>query len=661
MYAACATMAVILNYFFGKEMAWDLLHYHFYLGFSALNDRFGQDYFAAGPQSYFNPYAYVPFYGLVRLGLPALAVGTILALFHSVVLWLTYELACIVYPSENIKERFFFGLCVTILALMNPILLQQIGSSFSDITTTALVLGGWLLLAQTVRKPRTRLVMIGAVLLGLATALKPTNIVHAFAAFFVVAFVPLPFLGRIRLLLQFSWALGISFVLAAAPWSYRLAEMFGNPMFPLMNNVFKAPELTTAALKTYRFVPDSLTEALMRPFAISGSERMIHEELSAPDMRYALLLILLLIFVIARVWRSMKGASNCVPSPRYESATRVLAALGCGFIVDWIVWLSGSGNGRYFIPMACVAAVVAVALLFRLLADHTVGRNALLLTLFVAQATPLVMATDYRWNPAPWNGGWFNVKIPEKLVKEPDLYLSMGGPSNSFLVPFLPEESGFVNFSGEFVLGPNGASASRVRAMIKRRGRHVRVLVSGESVYADAVKREPRQSDVDDVLHAFGLRVDLSDCATVTVEGLRLSIWRAPNSSIPAPIARGKLRYTSHLASCHVVPDTRDESQEMAARRAVDVLFDRLEDACPAMFQPPRPQTEHVNQIWLRRYGATDLTAWIGNGDVQVSDAVRNPSDIYMGREEAWARGSIPLECGRRHGVYFARLLGDDH
>src|SRR5882762_2047227 len=87
VYAAFTVLAVALNYVLGKEMAWDTLHYHFYAGFSALNDRFEQDYFAAGIQSYFNPYAYVPFYVLVRLGLPGIAVGSVLAMAHSVVLW----------------------------------------------------------------------------------------------------------------------------------------------------------------------------------------------------------------------------------------------------------------------------------------------------------------------------------------------------------------------------------------------------------------------------------------------------------------------------------------------------------------------------------------------------------------------------------------------
>jgi hypothetical protein len=179
--------------------------------------------------------------------------------------------------------------------------------------------------------------------------------------------------------------------------------------------------------------------------------------------------------------------------------------------------------------------------------------------------------------------------------------------------------------------------------------------VSGQEIFPDAANREPRQSDVDDILRTFGLRVDMSDCATITVEGLRPNIWRALDSSLPAPLMRG---YTSQIASCHLVTDTRDQSQEMAARRAADIVLNRLEDACPALFLPSRPQTEHVNQVWLRTYAATDLTAWIGHGEVKFIDPTRNPREIVVGSEEAWARAPLPLECGRRHGIYFAKQAG---
>ena len=43
VYAICAAIALALHYYFGKEMAWDTLAYHLYLGFSSLNDHFDQD------------------------------------------------------------------------------------------------------------------------------------------------------------------------------------------------------------------------------------------------------------------------------------------------------------------------------------------------------------------------------------------------------------------------------------------------------------------------------------------------------------------------------------------------------------------------------------------------------------------------------------------
>jgi hypothetical protein len=658
VFAACTLFAVALNYFFGKEMASDLLQYHFYSGFSALNDRFAQDYFAAGLQSYFNPYAYVPFYVLVKSGMPALAAASVLAVIQSVVLWLTYEIACRVCPSEERRERFLFGLCATLLAFMNPILLQQIGASFSDITTTGLVLGGWLFLIQAVRCPRTTSVVLGAILLGIATALKPTNGIHALAGIFLVGFVPLPFLRRLRSLFYFGASLGTSFAVTAAPWSYRLARTFGNPMFPLLNNVFKSPYITTATAKAYRFIPDSLTDALLRPFAMLGTGGMIHEEMSSPDIRYALLLLAFLVFAVARIWQSVRRASIPAPAPP-ESATRALIALGCAFTADWIVWLDVSGNSRYFIPMACIAAVLAFALLFRLLANQILGRNGILLALFVAQGTQLALGTDYRWNPAPWDGHWFDVEIPEKLASQPNLYLSVGMQSNSYIAPFLPKASGMVNFAGGYPLGPDGATASHLRAMIARSAPHLRVLVSGDRIHEDSELRAPRQSDVDDALRPYGLRVDMGECDTITVQGLRPMVWRPLGSSLAGPVipSAGKLRYTNYLASCHLVTDTSDMAPEMAARRAIDVVLNRLEDACPTLFQPPRPQTEHINQVWMRTYGATDLQAWVSEGEIKFIDPTRDFREISLGRQEVWAKGPLPIECGRKHGSYFARLI----
>ena len=358
VYAACTAATLIANYLLGKDLAWDTLNYHLYAGFSALNDRFAQDYFAAGAPSYFNPYAYVPFYAMVHTGLSSLTISSIFALVHSVIFWLTFELALCVCPSNDRLPRLIFGICAIILAAVNPILIQQIGSTFADITTAELLLGGWLLLAQAVSAPTRARVICAGLLLGVATALKPTNSVHAISAFALFIMFPLDLWGRLRQGIVCGLSAGAGFAIVAAPWSYSLYRMFGNPMFPLMNNVFRSPEFTTEPLRHFRFIPFSLGEALWRPFAIVDPVRMVQEELSSPDLRYAVLVVLVFVLIVRWGWRRFSRRPKLPTAEGSIVSGRVLAALGCGFGVDWVMWLSASGNGRYFLPMACIASVL---------------------------------------------------------------------------------------------------------------------------------------------------------------------------------------------------------------------------------------------------------------------------------------------------------------
>jgi hypothetical protein len=634
VYIACVALALATNYLLGKEMAFDLLNYHLYAGFSAVNDRFGQDYFAAGPQSYFNPYAYLPFYALISAGLPALAIASLLAAVQSVILWLTFELALAVSSSDVGRTRVAAGICAVVLAYMNPILIQQLGSSFADITTAELVLGGWVLLAGAVRTPRTTPVICAGLIIGVAAALKLTNTVHAIAAFALLMFLPLPPRGRLLHGFAYGASLAIGFAVIATPWSYRLERTFGNPLFPMLNNLFRSPEFTAEPLRHFRFIPDTFAEALWRPFAMLDPMQMVHAELRSPDLRYAVLVVLLAVLLL-RWLRHRIATGNAQPTTaKAADSWRVLAALCCGLGADWLIWLYSSGNSRYFIPMACVAAALIVGLLFRLFAAHPKARNYLLVGIFGVQAAQLLMGTAYRWDEQPWGGPWLDVTVPGKIQTEPSLYLTIGMQSNSFVAPYLAPGSGLINFSGSYALGPDGANGARVEALIGRYAPHLRVLIRGAKLYENDEPDEPRRAQVDLALERFDLRVDTSDCETIALQ-----------------------RPSSFLVSCRVVPDSADHAARMARQRAADVVLDRLEDACPKLFQPRRPFTEHRGGSWIRYYGNTDLWAWVSQGGVKFYQSQRGSFRIYVGREADWAKEPLRLSCGRRDGIYGAKVL----
>jgi hypothetical protein len=516
------------------------------------------------------------------------------------------------------------------------------------------VLAGWLLLALAVGRPSTARVICAGLLLGAATGLKLTNAVHAISGFAVLILLPLALRARIRYGVAYGAALGLGYVVVAAPWAYRLAKIFGNPLFPLMNSVFRSPEFTTQPLRHLRFIPATVIEALWRPFAMIDPVTMVHEELRAPDPRYAVLLILVVAFFCRWLWQRRMPSSNQAASNASAVSARTLAAISCGLAMDWVLCLTGSGNSRYFLPMASVAAVVIVALVFRLLAAQSKARNYILLGILGLQGVQLWMGADYRWNSVPWDDHWIRIEVPPKLASEPNLYLTLGGQTNSFIASYLARGSGLINLSGGYTLDPKGANGVRIEALINGFAPNVRVLVRGERLYRDDELRRPNRTQIDEALGPFGLRVDQSDCAAITVHGLPPELDFTIATSQPAV---PQSRDTTYLLSCRVVADKADHSAQTPARRDADLALDHLEDACPALFQPRRPRAEYSGGGALRRYLNTDLTAWVSHGWVKFHQPSIGGDTVVLGRESEWIKAPIPLLCGRRYGRFFATLL----
>jgi hypothetical protein len=111
----------------------------------------------------------------------------------------------------------------------------------------------------------------------------------------------------------------------------------------------------------------------------------------------------------------------------------------------------------------------------------------------------------------------------------------------------------------------------------------LRVLSGSSQTYEVGGAGDQFRSRADVALERFGLRVDASDCATITVRGLPPDLEIERESSVPI---RPRPRDTTYLVSCHVVPGDTDRAALTARMRAVDGVFDRLEDACPQLFRP---------------------------------------------------------------------------
>lgn len=667
VYISCTLLALVTSYRLGKDMQWDTLDYHLYAGFSAVHDRFGLDYFAAAGQSYLNPYVYAPFYLLATSALSALEVAGILAVVQSAILWLTYELAITVVPADHARGRITLGAAAVVLAFANPVLMEQFGSSFADITTAELVLAGALVLIGAIRTPSAWRIAGAGFLLGAASALKLTNSLDAVSLAIVPLFLPVRWPKRWGGAALYALSVGLSFALVSLPWSIQLERHFGNPLFPLLNGVFHSPEFTIAPLVDYRFLPASFVAALWRPFAMIAPVRLVHIETPAPDLRYALLVVLaVLLVLVRRVSRSQAGQAAGRQAAG-SAETRVLLALGCAFLINWVMWLRTTGNSRYFIPMACVAAVLVVALACRLLMAWPRVLTGVIAAILLAQIYQIQAGAEYRF-PYPWGGEpWFDVSVPDPVASQPALYFSVGVQANAFVVPYLPAGSGFINLEGDFVLGPDGANGARIRDLIRRFSPHLRVLVQDSRVDADRDNDVPHLDAVNDAIEPFGLRVDSASCSRIVARATpKLEVVTVGGALPRLPPSAWYMRF---LVTCQLVPDTTGQYAALAPEaRTANLVLDRLEDACPTLFQPRRSETYLAGSsvdgyFWVRRYSNTDVIAWVHRGkvgfeQVELRKLIGGHRGVQdAGLELAWERSPLRVACGRRSDGVFLRIL----
>jgi hypothetical protein len=658
VYFSCTVLAILASYYLGKDMLWDTMDYHVYAGFSALHDRFELDYFAAGPPAYFNPYAYVPFYLLIRSSLTPLEDASILAALQSAILWLSYELAITAAPGDKARARTTIGILATVLAFANPVLIYELGSSYVDITTAELVLAGWLVTLRAVPEPDLRKVAWGGLLLGAASALKETNAVHAVSAVALVAFIPGSWRARLRHTMIFAAGVAATFVAVSAPWSVHLEREFSNPLFPLLNGVFRSPEYSVGPMVDFRFIPQSVAGALLRPFSMAVPRQMVDVEWIAPDLRYAALTMLALVLLFRGIARHAHRTASpeAVRALDPSGNDRVLIALACAFIVDWTLWLTASGNGRYFIPMGSVAAVLDVVLIFRLFAARSRVRNYLLLAVVGLQVFQVCVGTGYRPR-LPWHDGpWVNLSMPAQISSQAALYFLIGQQTDSFIAPYLPRGSGFVNLEGEYALGADGPNGMRIRRLIERFNPHLRVLVADAGADPGQDISLPDASSIGNTLRMFGLKVAADRCTRIVARDVTTVRFYGPRAESSSRQVAPSAPNTSYLVTCALVEDGTGTSAPFPGQRAADLAFDHLEEACPALFQPAHSLDEINGRasdgyVFSRHYANTGMHAWIARGRIRFQGPVGG-SEGDAGTEQEWDRAPLPVVCGREAGGF---------
>ncbi len=588
----CAAWTVLA----GKDLNFDLLNYHYYVGYELLGGRLAQDFYAASAQSYLNPLGYLPFYALASSWHSVLA-SIALAVAASASLSLLYLLAWHIFAHRPTPERLEFSLLGTALGAATAVFWPMVGTSMLDSWLAAPMLAAVLLLLASSGVGASRALVAGA-LFGAAAALKYSNAVYALGALAIL-------IGRpARVALAYVGGGVVAVALLAGPWCLALAREFGNPVFPLFNGWFRSPHALPINLVSERFTAGGWIDAVTLPFRMATTSPAVYIETAAPDIRIAALLV----------------AAAAVPLfGRRERAAKLAAAdwrLLLFFALAAILWIGTSSNGRYGAPVLLLAGVVLARLVERLL---PVGAARVVLALLLAiQLGMCFTASPSRWfAPDAWSRRWLAYEAPERAQREPALYLSVEPLPMAVVAPFLSAASSFVNLRGHHSVPPD---SPRLAALIVAHHGHLRTL-----------GRELQIKQYDLAFERIGYRVNADDCFSIAWRPERddaLSRWA--NALAQRPPTGEPLS----VVSCALAPAPRDPAREAAERRA-SALFDQVEQACPALFRGQTAVTDAIATGWARLYNGLDARLEL-HGEHLLFNRYYAGSTVDLGSSASW-------------------------
>lgn len=623
-------LSVIAGFLLGRDLNWDYFNYHDYLALISTKYRLGLDFFPAGFQGYQNPLPYLPFELMFQAGWHSALIGAAVAAIHSLNVFFLYLISVEIVRAHGIRGVALPAVA-TLLGSATFVLFSQLGSTFIDPMTTPLVMAAvWVVIS----KASTKALYFAGVLVGCAVGLKLTNVVYAIGFMAMVLFQRRNSVRVVaeRVLIA-GLMMGLGFFVSYGYWGWSLYAEFGNPFFPLLNAIFQSPEANVAGMSYQRFVPQTLSELVMKPFLMTTHASWIYTEIPAPDLRPLLIVIGTLGVIVAKVL-SLRPVSVHSHKLTADGFVRVRGV--SSFLVGSLVaWCVTSFNGRYGLPIFLLMGPILLVLMLQFFTLRFVRICLLLLT--VLQIVHLAQVWSPRWHPAPWTREWLNAEIPTALKHNPYLYLSVGSPSESQLIRHVHPESAFVNPIGLISIGNSGAGMERLKRMMDKYQGALKVVFRNDAVDLSEVVTSKSFRKVSGGLDRFGVEPIAESCQRV-----RFNTESGQDSWFNRHLGPAKVRALVVCDARTIVP-----SKTMAEKRElVSTILDAFERKCPEVFAPRGAVTEGWGRTFARLYGKHDLIVAVNLEDGVIYYYLeRQAVDTRIGHVATWARDLDNFEC----------------
>jgi hypothetical protein len=440
--------------------SYDLKNYHFYNGFAAFHDRRALDIAPAQLQTGF-------FYGLdalyylifTRFNDHPKLINILLSIPYSAAATAIFVMARLftrpAFASPNLASA-----AAAVFGLTGASTFPTLATMESELVpglAVLIALAGWLALENARRNTVWTALVIGG-FAGLSVGLKLTQ-----APLFVgmaAAIAARRATGQRSALWEaFAFGLGGLIVFAAldGAWLWGNAKAYGNPIFPLMNNVFRSDLVEPTPWTDLRFIPNTALMAAFYPAYWAFHSSNVVSELAMRDPRILLGCVSAVFVILGFAARWVRDRA----APPIGSFESLALSLAIAFLVSTALWEKVWSIYRY---LAIQESLSGVLMLAALPMAFGARRKPLLLSgLFALAVVWTARTTQYPWWDRAQRGPQaISIHLPPI---EPDaMVLFLDSQPYAYLVPSLPNSARAIGVNNNLV---HPAAAGRLWSVIE--------------------------------------------------------------------------------------------------------------------------------------------------------------------------------------------------
>ena len=435
-----------LSLFFGKDANWDLKNYHYYNGFSFIENRLSYDISPGQQQTYLNPIFDVLLYLLINSVTPRL-VGFIYGFIHGMNISLVLLIYIQALMTSRSIERKIVGIIIILITSTGPGFLSELGNSMNDNIISLISLVVVLILIVIIKNDNVEVnkedilrISFAGLLMGLFVGLKQTTIIFALCSGIMLLIFVKPRRKRFLLFILYGFTGILGFLGSNGLWMWRLWENFGNPLFPYFNQIFKSPMIAPINISDPRFLPKNFTEYLFWPILMSNDSFRVCE-IKFLDIRFALLYLMVfawIIFVIKEKISTQKKGKLYQKDRNFNPIAKNFIV--CYVISSFFVWMILFSIYRYIIALEML-----VPLCILMIFDYLFDKKKLIYIAFLIFI--IIGSIDYQpfnWGRQSWDGSYIKADTQKYSLENKAVVIMLGMAPTSYVIPDFPNGFKFV-------------------------------------------------------------------------------------------------------------------------------------------------------------------------------------------------------------------------